>query len=201
MRIRFFMPLVFVFSFMLLACQQTENAAQPKLAVVDMARIMRDSEPGKAGVKFLEGLQTEMQGKLNEIQARLEKDPQDEAAQKELQSVYVASQQRMQAEQQNVVNLLYDAVQRTVNAYREQKGYDVILSTEGAASFNPKVDVTTALIAEVNKQKLDFKPVAAGAAAPEAGAAPAPAQDQPAEQDKAQAPASQNGKTAKGDGK
>lgn len=195
------MPLIFVMSFMLLACQQTENAAQPKLAVVDMARIMRDSEPGKAGVKFLEGLQTEMQGKLNEIQARLEKDPNDEAAQKELQSVYMASQQRMQAEQQNVVNLLYDAVQRTVNAYREQKGYDVILSTEGAASFNPKVDVTSALIAEVNKQKLDFKPVAAGSPAPEAGAAPAPAQDQPAEQDKAQAPSSQNGKPTKGNGK
>lgn len=50
MRIRFFMPLIFVLSFMLLACQQTDNAAQPKLAVVDMARIMRDSEPGKAGV-------------------------------------------------------------------------------------------------------------------------------------------------------
>lgn len=200
------MPLVFVLSFMLLACQQTENAAQPKLAVVDMARIMRDSEPGKAGVKFLEGLQTEMQGKLNEIQARLEKDPQDEAAQKELQSVYMASQQRMQAEQQNVVNLLYDAVQRTVNAYREQKGYDVILSTEGAASFNPKVDVTTALITEVNKQKLDFKPVAAGAPAPEAAtseaaSAPAPTQDQPAQQEKARTPASQNGKAAKGNGK
>lgn len=118
-----------------------------------------------------------MQGKLNEIQARLEKDPKDEAAQKELQSVYMASQQRMQAEQQNVVNVLYDAVQRTVNAYREQKGYDVILSTEGAASFNPKVDVTTALIEEVNKQKLDFKPVAAGAAIPESGEAPAATQD------------------------
>ncbi len=195
------MPLFFVLSFMLLACQQTENAAQPRLAVVDMARIMRDSEPGKAGVKFLEGLQAEMQGKLNEIQGRLEKDPKDEDAQKELQSVYIASQQRMQAEQQNVVNLLYDAVQRTVNAYREQKGYDVILNTEGAASFNPKVDVTTALIAEVNKQKLDFKPVAAAKAASEAEAAPAPAEDRPAAQDKAQTPASQNGKPAKGNGK
>lgn len=75
MRIRLFMPLVFVLSFMLLACQQTETKdAQPKLAVVDMARIMRDSEPGKAGVKFLEGLQAGMQDKLNAIQARLEKD-------------------------------------------------------------------------------------------------------------------------------
>lgn len=195
MRIRLFMPLVFVLSFMLLACQQTETKdAQPKLAVVDMARIMRDSEPGKAGVKFLESLQSGMQEKLNAIQARLEKDPKDEAAQKELQGVYMASQQRMQAEQQNVVNLLYDTIQRVLNAYREQQGYDIILSAEVAAAFNPKADVTAAVIAEVNKQKIDFKPLPESAA-PEAAPAPAAQpqeKEQPKEQPKADAP--ENGK-------
>lgn len=175
------MPLAFVLSFMLLACQQTETKdAQPRLAVVDMARVMRDSEPGKAGVKFLEGLQSGMQDKLNAIQARLEKDPKDEAAQKELQSVYMTSQQRMQAEQQNVVNLLYDAIQRVLNTYREQQGYDAILSAEVAAAFNPKADVTAAVIAEVNKQKIDFKPLpepAAPEAAPAAAAQPQDKQD------------------------
>ena len=195
MRIRLFMPLVFVLSFMLLACQQTETKdAQPKLAVVDMARIMRDSEPGKAGVKFLESLQSGMQEKLNAIQARLEKDPKDEAAQKELQGVYMASQQRMQAEQQNVVNLLYDTIQRVLNAYREQQGYDIILSAEVAAAFNPKADVTAAVIAEVNKQKIDFKPLPEPAA-PEAAPAPAAQpqeKEQPKEQPQADAP--ENGK-------
>ena len=195
MRISLFMPLVFVLSFMLLACQQTETKdAQPKLAVVDMARIMRDSEPGKAGVKFLESLQSGMQEKLNAIQARLEKDPKDEAAQKELQGVYMASQQRMQAEQQNVVNLLYDTIQRVLNAYREQQGYDIILSAEVAAAFNPKADVTAAVIAEVNKQKIDFKPLPEPAA-PEAAPAPAAQpqeKEQPKEQPKADAP--ENGK-------
>ena len=195
MRIRLFMPLVFVLSFMLLACQQTETKdAQPKLAVVDMARIMRDSEPGKAGVKFLESLQSGMQEKLNAIQARLEKDPKDEAAQKELQGVYMASQQRMQAEQQNVVNLLYDTIQRVLNAYREQQGYDIILSAEVAAAFNPKADVTAAVIAEVNTQKIDFKP-RPEPAAPEAAPAPAAQpqeKEQPKEQPKADAP--ENGK-------
>lgn len=189
------MPLVFVLSFMLLACQQTETKdAQPKLAVVDMARIMRDSEPGKAGVKFLESLQSGMQEKLNAIQARLEKDPKDEAAQKELQGVYMASQQRMQAEQQNVVNLLYDTIQRVLNAYREQQGYDIILSAEVAAAFNPKADVTAAVIAEVNKQKIDFKPLPEPAA-PEAAPAPAAQpqeKEQPKEQPKADTP--ENGK-------
>ncbi len=174
------MSLVFVLTFMLLACQQTETKdAQPKLAVVDMAHIMRDSEPGKAGVKFLESLQSGMQDKLNAIQARLEKDPQDKAAQKELQGVYMASQQRMQAEQQNVVNLLYDTIQRVLNTYRAQQGYDIILSAEVAAAFNSKVDVTADVIAEVNKQKIDFKPL------PEPAPAPA-AQSQDKEQAKDQ---------------
>lgn len=195
MQIRFLMPLVFVLSFMLLACQQTETKdAQPKLAVVDMARVMRDSEPGKAGVKFLESLQSGMQDKLNAIQARLEKNPKDEAAQKELQGVYMTSQQRMQAEQQNVINLLYDAIQRVINTYREQQGYDVILSAEVAAAFDPKADVTSAVIAEVNKQKIDFKPLPEPAA-PEAAPAPAAQpqeKEQPKEQPKADAP--KNGK-------
>lgn len=176
------MPLVFVLSFMLLACQQTETKdAQPKLAVVDMARIMRDSEPGKAGVKFLEGLQPGCRTNLMPFRPP-GKDPKDEAAQKELQGVYMTAQQRMQAEQQNVVNLLYDTIQRVLNTYREQQGYDVIISAEVAAAFNPKADVTTAVIAEVNKQKIDFKPLPEPAA-PEAAQAPAQQdKDQAAEQ-------------------
>ncbi|MDR1660488.1 MAG: OmpH family outer membrane protein [Desulfovibrio sp.] len=138
----------------------------PKLAVVDMQRVMRDSEPAKAGVKFLEDLHAGMQEKIQAIEARLEKNPQDEDAQKELQTVYMTSQQRMQAEQQNVVTLLYDAIQRVLNAYRERNGHELILNAEVAAAFSPALDVTTAVIAEVNKQKVEFKPLTRETATP-----------------------------------
>ena len=82
----------------------------------------------------------------------------------------MASQQRMQVEQQNVVNVLYDTMQRIVNAYRTEKGYALIISSEAAASFDPKTDVTADIIAAMNKQKVEFKPVA-----PEGDAAAAPA--------------------------
>ena len=167
MRIRFIMPLALLLSFMLFACQQADNNAQPKMAVVDMARVMRDSELGKAGVKFLESLQGDMQTKLNDIQQRLEANPKDAEAQKELQAVYMSAQQRMQVEQQNVVNLLYDTIQRVINTYRTEKGYTVIISTEAAAAFDSKSDVTNEVLELVNKQKIEFK-----AAAPEAAAAP-----------------------------
>ena len=175
MRIRFIMPLALLLSFMLFACQQADNNAQPKVAVVDMARVMRDSELGKAGVKFLESLQGDMQTKLNDIQQRLEANPKDAEAQKELQAVYMSAQQRMQVEQQNVVNLLYDTIQRVINTYRTEKGYAIIISTEAAAAYDSKSDVTNEVLDLVNKQKLEFKPVspaAAAPAAPEAAAAP-----------------------------
>lgn len=178
----------------LTGCQQQESqVAQPKLAIVDMGRVMRDSEPGKAGGKFLETLQAGMQEQLDAIQDRLEKDPKDEAAMQELQRVYATSQQRMQAEQQNVVNLLFDSVQRVVNSYREAQGFDMILAAEAVASYKPAADITAAIIAEVNKQKIEFKPVPESALGGAPGAAPdaspAPAEVAPAPAEKPAAPA------------
>ncbi len=175
------MPLALLLSLMLIACQQGEGTSQSKLAVVDMTRIMRDSEAGKAGVKHLEALQADMQEQLNAIQGRLEKNGSDADAQKELQTVYMMSQQRMQVEQQNVVNVLYDTMQRIVNAYRTEKGYALIISSEAAASFDPKTDVTADIIAAMNKQKVEFKPVAPEGDAAAAPAAPAAEASKPAD--------------------
>ncbi|MDO5483775.1 MAG: OmpH family outer membrane protein [Desulfovibrionaceae bacterium] len=185
MKLRYLVPLALICCFLLPACQQTDSKdARPALAVVDMGRVMRDSEPGREGVKFLEGIQAEMQQKLDEVQGKLEKDPKNKEAQQELQQLYMASQQRIQMEQQNVANKLYDMMQRVLNAYREQQGYTVILAADVAASYSASVDVTNAVIAEVNKQKMTFAPM------PEAGTpapADAPAEEQPAAEEKAPA--------------
>ena len=156
MRISLFAPLALGLCLLLPACQQADTA-KPQLAVVDMARIMRDSEPGKAGVKFLEGIQAEMQSSLNDIQSRLQKNPNDAQAQKELQTIYMAAQQRMQTEQQNVINVLYDMVQRVINGYRTEKGYAVILNSEAAAAYDAKADVTADIVAAVKSGKLSVK--------------------------------------------
>ena len=85
----------------------------------------------------------------------------------------MSAQQRMQVEQQNVVNLLYDTIQRVINTYRTEKGYAIIISTEAAAAYDSKSDVTNEVLDLVNKQKLEFKPMSPEApAAPEAAAAP-----------------------------
>ena len=189
MRIRFVvLPLLLLFALAFAVCQQTEPG-KPAVAVVDMSRLLTESEPGKAGMAFLEGLQSDMQNKLNAIQERLEKNDKDEEAQRELQMSYMTFQTRMGKEQQNVAGQLYDMLQKVLGEYRQAHGYQVIINREVVASFDAKVDVTDAILAEVNKQKITFIPLEQDDAAPAAEQSASPEKDAPAAEKPAAAPA------------
>lgn len=153
---------------LLTACNDTASN-QPKIGVVDLNILMRDSAPGKAGIKFIEAQQAKFQKGLDAIQEKLEKNPEDQAAMQELQKVYASSQQQMQAEGQNVVGTLFDAIQGVLNSFREKNGYSLLIRAEALDSFDPGLNVTNAILAEVDKLKIDFKP--------------APAQDKPEKPD------------------
>lgn len=174
-------------------CQQTQEPAV-KVGVVDMNRLLRDSEPGKEASRFLEGMQKEIQQQIDDVQARLGKDPENENLQRELQAIYMGGQQRINAEQQNVVSQLLDLTQRLVNNYRKANGLSVVLGTDVAVAYDPALDVTNALLDEMNKQKVNF--VSVSNPQPEAPAAA----DAPAAQDakaaEAPAPAAQDTKAA-----
>lgn len=188
-------------------CQQTQEPAV-KVGVVDMNRLLRDSEPGKEASRFLEGMQKEIQQQIDDVQARLGKDPENEALQRELQAIYMGGQQRINAEQQNVVSQLLDLTQRLVNNYRKANGLSVVLGTDVAVAYDPALDVTNALLDEMNKQKVNFvsvsnpqpeAPAAAGAPAAEApatAAQDAKAADKPAEKPAAEKAAPAAGKPA-----
>ena len=187
MRIRFLVLSLLVLCLAVSGCQQTQEPAV-KVGVVDMNRLLRDSEPGKEASRFLEGMQKEIQQQIDDVQARLGKDPENEALQRELQAIYMGGQQRINAEQQNVVSQLLDLTQRLVNNYRKANGLSVVLGTD--------VAVTNALLDEMNKQKVNFvsvsNPQPEAPAAAEAPAAEAPAkaaQDTKAAEKPAEKPA------------
>lgn len=144
------------------ACNEantTVPAGQFKVGVVDLNRLMRDSVPGKAGIKFIEAQQTKLQAELDAIQDNLEKNPTDEAAMQRLQKVYAASQQQIQSAGQNVVGALFDSISGVLNGYREKNGYAMLIRSEALDSFDPKLDVTNAILAEVDKLNIDFKAI------------------------------------------
>lgn len=159
--------LTIILCFGLLACNDNKpSAVQNKIAVVDLGRLMRESAPGKEGIKFIEAQQKEMQLQLDAIQDNLEKNPQDEAAMQELQKLYSLSQQKIQAEGQNIATQILDLVQRTLNSYLEKNSYDVIIGTEALAAYNAKIDITSQVMEEVDKQKIDFKPLSPALSVP-----------------------------------
>lgn len=187
MRIRFLVLSLLVLCLAVSGCQQTQEPAV-KVGVVDMNRLLRDSEPGKEASRFLEGMQKEIQQQIDDVQARLGKDPENEALQRELQAIYMGGQQRINAEQQNVVSQLLDLTQRLVNNYRKANGLSVVLGTDVAVAYDPALDVTNALLDEMNKQKVNFVSVSnpqpeapATAEAPAKAAQDTKAAEKPAE--------------------
>ncbi len=174
-------------------CEQNGKSG-PSVGVVDTSRVFRDSNPGKAGIKYLEGLHETMQAELNNLQKDAEAKPDDTALQQKIQDSYMAFQQRMGAEQQNVINLLNDSIQRALDACREQKKLDIIFSNEAALSFSKASDITADIIAEVNKRQVEFKPIAPEGEplkieTPEQKVDEAPKADAPKSDEKADKPA------------
>lgn len=139
----------------LTACN--ENASAPKIAVMDVNRLLRDSVPGKDGIRFIIEEQGRLQGRVEELQKKLEKNPQDTAAQRDLQKLFIEAQQQAQGDGQAVVDALLDDIDKLADAYRRQHGYSMILRVEALDSFDPGLDVTDAMMKEVDKIKLDFK--------------------------------------------
>ncbi len=173
-------PLLILTLTLLTACESKEKpvvqATQdtPSIVVVDTARIFRESEPGKAGVEFLKKMQGEMQEKLGELQAKIQADPENMELQQGAQAIFAQLQQRMSAEEQNVVNMLNDLVQRTLDDYRSHKKVLLIVGTESALSYDKSIEVTTDIITAINKHKIVYKSVM-----PEAPQTEAPKTEEP----------------------
>lgn len=147
-----------VFCFMLSACN---DAGAPKIGVMDMNKLLRDSAPGKAGIQYIEQQQAGLQKRMEEIQDRLEKNPKDEAAQQELQKLFITAQQQVQGDGQAVVGALLEAIQKVADQFRKQHGYLAIVRVEALDSYDPSLDITDDMMKEVDKLNLDFKSILA----------------------------------------
>lgn len=125
------------------------------IAVVNTARVYQESEAGKAGVKHLETLHEEMQNQLNQMQESLKKDQSDENKNK-FQETFADYQKRMGAEQQQVISVLNENLQKVLDMYREKNGLDAILGSDNVLSTGPKADATGNIVLELNKLNITF---------------------------------------------
>ncbi len=172
------------------ACQQDQKSVQNEIAVVDLGRVISDSEPGKAAQAFVADLQKSYNDQLVAAQGKLQENAKDEKALQDFQVLFGSLQQRFQQEEAAATNTLLEKLIKTVADVRQQKGYKVIVRSEAVIAQDKGLDVTNEVMDAFNKVTIDFK-AAAAEAAKEAAAveAPAPAGAAQAPADGAAAPA------------
>ena len=165
--------LLAVVASVLVGCNDTSN----KIAVVDGAKVFRESKPGQEAMAYLRDKSTELQAELKAAQDKVQaKQTQENAA--AFQEAVTKYQTTMGAEQQRVVGLLQDQFNKILEKYRKDNKVDVILAKDVVLSYEETSDITNKIIEEINKASIDLK------------AQPAPAADAaaPAEAPKADAP-------------
>ena len=168
-------------SFLLLAALAATLAGcnnTPKIAVVDGAKVFRESKPGQDAMAFLRDKNNELQAEAKAAQDKVQaKQTQENAA--AFQEAVTRYQTTMGAEQQRVVGLLQEQFNKILEKYRKDNKVDVIIAKDVALSYDEANDITNKVIEEINKTTLDLKAKPAVAATPDAAAPAAPAADAP----------------------
>ena len=148
------------------------DAAPMKIAVIDMAGALFNSERAKTVEEELKQETSEDAAKLtsiqeqaNAIQERVQKDEavmsddEKRKAQTELQDLSVQyqtiaervqgiRQQRVEQFQQQHAQALITAIQTVI----EEGQYDLVVRAEGALFFNPSLDITARVTEKLNQQ-------------------------------------------------
>ena len=156
---RFILSLLLALSLCLGACEEGSSKGGPTVGIVDLSRLVRDSEPGKAANAFLEKTQKSFNDRILALQDKLQADTKDEKIRAEFQTLYLSLQQRMQAEEQNVNNVLLDHILRTVKEYRAKQGLGAIVRSEAVLDYDKALDITDMILDELNKKNIEFKAV------------------------------------------
>lgn len=147
--------LVFCLSLFLTACKDKPKQV---VGVIDTSRIYTESKAGIAAGEYLEELHATMQNELLALQEELQNNPSDESMML-FQQKYAEFQQRIGLEQEQVIETLQVALQEAMDTYRAKSGLEVLIEAEMVMSMNKNADVTSKIIATLDKIDVVFTPV------------------------------------------
>ena len=131
------------------------------VAIVNADILYKDSALSEKGTEYLKKISEEMQAEFMAAQEQAEKAPAKEKAkaQAELQGKMMELQQRLNAEQQQVITAITDAMKKAMDNVRAKMKLDLLLPSEVALSNDPQIDVTQKVIDEMNAIQVEFSPL------------------------------------------
>ena len=126
-----------------------------EVAVVDVARVIDASAPGKAGQKYVDNLKVSLEAELERFVRKTakDKDAQAKAANKqaELNAQFAAEYDRVTA---RVMDELRKVVAQWIKTNKQ--GITVVVPAHQTLGFSPKTDVSKEILRKLNAVKLDF---------------------------------------------
>lgn len=137
------------------ACVGYGNAES--IAVVDTNRILLESTPAKEGEAHLIKVREVLQKGLDDLQALYKGKEKTAEAQTAIRQGYQALEQQLAVERQAVLQVLGAALDTSIKGWRgKNTKYLVVISAQALLDSAASVDVTTAVMQEMNKQKVTF---------------------------------------------
>ena len=134
--------------------------AHAELAVVDTERVLRESQPGKDGEVHLQKVRDVLQKGMDDLQALYKGKEKSTDAQKAMTEGYMALERQMGAERQAVLNILGQNLTEAVRQWRlANTKYTAVISRQALLDSDKSLDVTSAILLEMNKQKPQFPPL------------------------------------------
>ncbi len=168
-----------------------EEAPRQAVGIVQTVQVYEQSKLAKVATERLEKLQDEAMAKLDAMQKEMsaaeeaKDDVKKQRLQVEMQQQLYSMQGALEAEQQKVLKVLQEAMQKVIGQCRAEKGMTVVFEAGSALSYDQAVDITSEVVTRLDQEKVDFGPL------PSLEPAPAPEQNAAADNaaDAAKAPA------------
>ena len=151
------------------------DGGKAQVGVVDAATVFKQCKAGQEAMAYLQEQAKTLQEGVQKAQQAAESN-QNEQTMQAFQKAVTEYQVTLGGEQQRLVTLLNDKYVAVLEKYRKDNGLAVILSKEAAMAYDPAADITSKIVAAMDKETIDLK-------------APAKAEAPKAEAPKAEAPA------------
>lgn len=129
--------------------------ARAEVAVIEVARVIDESAPGKAGQKYVDGL-------LAHLNAEFERFKQKNAKAKNAAQLAAQKQAELNAEygreHARVTALVMDALRKCAQDWLKvnKKGVTLIVPANSALAYSAKIDVSGEILKRLNAVTIDF---------------------------------------------
>lgn len=145
------LPLIALFALaiaLMSGCESSSSQPSNGVGVVNFTRLVEESEVGKAAQAHMETVSGDMQQQLMALQGS--------ADMAQMQILFNLYQEAVTALQEGVLDSFNKAVSQAAETVRVAQGYNCVLTSEMAVTYAPGADLTTAVIAELNKLEVSF---------------------------------------------